>query len=290
MGEGFRLMKEYNYVTIEDGRIKNEIPEEDSNDIDSVVSVKHEPSRENDNQLCTINYEHIKLEKELHTEVMINNGRIKSEIPEGDSNYIDSVVILSVKHEPVRENDNQLCTINYEHIKLEKELHTEVLINNGRIKSEIPEEDTQHKGIHSEEKPFSCSICNKTFSLKRYLVLHKQIHSEEKSFSCDICDKSFSQQSTLAAHKRIHSEEKSFSCRFNKRISLVQHKCIQSEEKPFTCNICNIKYEQQSDLITHQRFHSGETKFDIGNKSYIHRSNLKTYSRSIKSTNNIVTK
>ncbi|XP_044727052.1 uncharacterized protein LOC123290789 [Chrysoperla carnea] len=107
---------------MEIGQIKSEISEEVSNDIDNVPNVKREPVK------------NIKLEKELHTELIVKNEilddnlaievvRIKNEIPEEDTNNSDNVI--SVKHEPVHDNDKQLYTINDENIKVKKELHTE---------------------------------------------------------------------------------------------------------------------------------------------------------------------
>ncbi|XP_044738384.1 zinc finger protein 860-like [Chrysoperla carnea] len=171
-----------------------------------------------------INEENFKLENELHTELILNKSeildenvvmeveRIKNEIPEEDSNDSESDGVVSVKHEPVSdENDKHLYTINYENIKLEKELHTELI-----IKDEILDETVLG------EKLFYCDFCNKTFNHQSALILHKRIHTGEKPFSCEICNKTFTQQGYLTKHNRIHSEE-----------------------KPFSCNICNKTFNQQ---------------------------------------------
>ncbi|CAL1272959.1 unnamed protein product, partial [Larinioides sclopetarius] len=45
--------------------------------------------------------------------------------------------------------------------------------------------------LHSEEKPYTCFVCNKTFSKKFYIKVHLRTHTKEKPYECDICHKTF---------------------------------------------------------------------------------------------------
>ena len=41
--------------------------------------------------------------------------------------------------------------------------------------------------IHTDEKPYSCEICQMVFTFNSELTCHRRIHTAEKSYACDIC-------------------------------------------------------------------------------------------------------
>ncbi|KAJ9581726.1 hypothetical protein L9F63_023093 [Diploptera punctata] len=91
----------------------------------------------------------------------------------------------------------------------------------------------QHLVFHSNEKPFTCTFCNKSFSRKQQYNYHLNIHRDEKPFKCTLCSRSFARKSVLTEHLYTHSNDKCFKCTF-----------------------CNKSFAQKSTLSAHIRIHN----------------------------------
>nr|KAG5712941.1 hypothetical protein BaRGS_021735 [Batillaria attramentaria] len=50
----------------------------------------------------------------------------------------------------------------------------------------------------------TCSFCYKTFACKSALYIHIRSHTKERPFTCDICNRSFSTKGNLKQHQLIH--------------------------------------------------------------------------------------
>ncbi|XP_061521531.1 zinc finger protein 79-like isoform X2 [Phycodurus eques] len=61
----------------------------------------------------------------------------------------------------------------------------------------------KHTRTHTGEKPFTCSICNTSFSDSSTLGKHKRRHTGEKPFSCNVCDKRFPFKFQVKKHKCV---------------------------------------------------------------------------------------
>ncbi|KAH7704710.1 hypothetical protein AAVH_28095 [Aphelenchoides avenae] len=61
-----------------------------------------------------------------------------------------------------------------------------------------------HQAIHSDERPFKCEECPKSYKWHGGLIAHRRLHKGEKPFKCDECDAAFTYESGLKNHKRRH--------------------------------------------------------------------------------------
>uniref|UniRef100_A0A8C5QJ74 C2H2-type domain-containing protein n=1 Tax=Leptobrachium leishanense TaxID=445787 RepID=A0A8C5QJ74_9ANUR len=132
-----------------------------------------------------------------------------------------------------------------------------------------PKSSLKHPHVDTEEQPFSCPECEKTFTDSIALKKHQRTHKQKKRYNCSVCGKCFKHASSFAAHKRIHTAhkmihqgEKTFKCTdceecFTQATQLEEHKSIHLI-KPFNCSVCGKCFSRASNLASHKKIHSGE--------------------------------
>lgn len=125
----------------------------------------------------------------------------------------------------------------------------------------------RHMTTHSTKpKPsigaaYLCAYCKKRFnslqSCRRHIKLHTD-QSDEKPFSCDVCQKSFKQKYSMEIHRKIHKNERPHKCPecdkgFSTAKDMRRHHLIHTGELPFECAVCNIRFRRKDNLERHIR-------------------------------------
>ena len=68
--------------------------------------------------------------------------------------------------------------------------------------------------VHTEEKPFTCDACEKSFIKVSYLKRHLRIHTREKAYKYETCGKDFTLSGHLKRHLLVRSAEKTYYLTF----------------------------------------------------------------------------
>jgi len=141
--------------------------------------------------------------------------------------------------------------------------------------------------VKTMQKPYGCSLCNKSFSRKRDVKRHMRVHNGEKLYSCSQCSKSFAHSSKLQVHLRVHSGEKPYSCSqcsksFARSSAFKVHLRIHSGKKPYSCSQCSKSLASPYALKVHLRIHSGEKPYSCVKclKSFTTDGNLRRHVKS----------
>ncbi|XP_017865805.1 PREDICTED: zinc finger protein 808 [Drosophila arizonae] len=139
-----------------------------------------------------------------------------------------------------------------------------------------------------------CTECEKKFTRNFQLKLHMiSVHGlgDGLRYKCEVCAKSFASRHSLRYHfTSLHSTERPFVCelcdrRFVLRTQLISHARMHTgETKPriFDCTVCGKTWPTKSDLRTHMRSHDPDMskrpyKCDKCNKAFFTRGHLNSH-------------
>ncbi|GAB1600327.1 zinc finger protein 2 homolog [Argonauta hians] len=205
----------------------------------------------NNNCIANTTYEHsLQLEADVRT---------------GDE--LDTNVKLELSNPSDIEQDDECCGVIY-NCETDNELPNEGNVCQQTLNlathliqlSSSSVEQTNND--YSVSKPYTCSLCHKSFSRNYHLKMHSLTHSGIKPFSCFTCSKSFSRSSDLKRHLTTHTGVKPFGCTlcqkyFSRSSDLRRHTATHTGERPHSCQVCQKAFTRSSDLHRHSQTHTG---------------------------------
>lgn len=120
--------------------------------------------------------------------------------------------------------------------------------------------DEHYRRVHEQIEPVKnvlCSLCGFATKHEAHLARHLQSHSEDRPYACDKCDKTYKTPDALKKHiSNVHLNIRPHVCTFCgagffERRYLENHKRIHTGEKPFVCTICDQAFSFKAGLYIH---------------------------------------
>ena len=119
--------------------------------------------------------------------------------------------------------------------------------------------------LHNNNRPFQCSQCHSSFTLKGNLKRHIQsVHTGQRSFQCMQCDASFKLKNHLTRHLTIHLDkydcdfcEKRFKTEMKRRVHVDK---FHSDDRPFQCTQCDSTFKRKRNLNKHIQMTQGKVE------------------------------
>ncbi|MBN3271378.1 ZN208 protein, partial [Polyodon spathula] len=119
----------------------------------------------------------------------------------------------------------------------------------GKVSEPCPEP------LSSEDRPFKCVQCEKTYRHHGSLINHKKSH-QLGAFECRVCFKQFNNLAACNSHVRIHSKSKP-SRSFED--SDPSHSGSNNGERSNFCHLCQVAFASESEFEDHIVLHNSSS-------------------------------
>ncbi|XP_034267953.1 zinc finger protein with KRAB and SCAN domains 7-like [Pantherophis guttatus] len=214
-------------------------------------------------------------QKALHGEVMLENSRNLFSLgynEKENKNYNEQHHAICEKEGKGKLGD-----------QMQPKCH-ETNRSQSRMKKSFPRVSQlpRDRSINTGERPYQCMESVKGLNEANDLISHKKTHLEEKLYTCRECGKTFHDNHSLVSHQRTHKEETPYKCMERGNTftcssgSRTPCKKARPVEKPYKCAACEKGFRYNSELLAHERIHTGEKPYQcmecgrrFGNSGYL---------------------
>ncbi len=154
-------------------------------------------------------------------------------------------------------------------------------------RSNLKQREQGEDGQKMSKKPYMCTTCNKTFSMKKILMAHMAVHVENAPYYCPLCEIEFADKDVFETHMDTHSGDKPYLCshlgcgkRFLLKAALAEHMHVHLTDK-FQCPVCEDWLSSEKEFVSHMAVHGGgkEWKCDVCDKVFARKSRLTSHKR-----------
>lgn len=152
-----------------------------------------------------------------------------------------------------------------DHLKLHMKRHMENRVRKmcSICKKKSSNLEKHMKINHTNERPYKCNFCEKTFTTNVNRKSHQHIHTGETPFLCSICGKTFKSQASQYRHKkRLHSGKLPHACKECDRSFVIPSElrdhinALHTHVRPFSCELCGESFSTKSYLRKHKLHHT----------------------------------
>ena len=136
--------------------------------------------------------------------------------------------------------------------------HTGTLKNHEKVHERAEErhqqeQDTGIKPTHgrkvvdSDNKPYKCLECGKSYSYPCELKRHEPVHTRQRNFKCQHCSRRFFHTGTLKNHEKVHAR--------------AEEMHQQEHDKRYQCGECDKSFSNSENLKHHSKTHAKKKPF-----------------------------